>query len=366
MHLRLRRASVLSLLALLALTLGAAVRAATPPASADAPLLALLAQFTAPDVPAQGPAEVPTERNWPEPAHLPATPGRGLAQHSMLYAGEGHNVLFLVHDGQVRWKYQAGRGGEIDDLWLLSNGHILYTRQHAIEEITPRKQVVWRFPAPAGTEIHSAQPLGLDEVAFVQNGLPPQVIVLHKPTGAVRQSFPLPPGDTSDPKVVHAQFRRLRVTAAGTFLLSFLKLGRVVEYDRTGRELWSYPIATPWSAIRLRNGHTLIVNERERLVREVNPAQQTVWEFRQSDLPSGLRLGNWQTAERLANGHTVIFANVLGVKPPDRPSLAQAIEVTPTKEVVWVLQDWKNLGPASTAQFLDQPGRPEHPGEAGR
>jgi len=38
------------------------------------------------------------------------------------------------------------------------------------------------------------------------------------------------------------------------------------------------------------------------------------------------------------------------------------VEVTPEKKVVWVLQDWKNLGPATTAQFLDQPGVPEAPG----
>jgi hypothetical protein len=30
------------------------------------------------------------------------------------------------------------------------------------------------------------------------------------------------------------------------------------------------------------------------------------------------------------------------------------------------LQDWKNLGPATTAQFLDQPGIPEQPGSMER
>src|SRR5437762_920340 len=61
----------------------------------DAPLLKILDQFTAPDVPAQGPAEPgPTTRNWwdpttvPSASTLPAPVGNGLAQHPMLYAGE--------------------------------------------------------------------------------------------------------------------------------------------------------------------------------------------------------------------------------------------------------------------------------------
>jgi hypothetical protein len=39
------------------------------------------------------------------------------------------------------------------------------------------------------------------------------------------------------------------------------------------------------------------------------------------------------------------------------------VEVTPDKKVVWVLWDWKNLGPATAVQILDEPGFPEIPGE---
>jgi hypothetical protein len=59
----------------------------------------------------------------------------------------------------------------------------------------------------------------------------------------------------------------------------------------------------------------------------------------------------------------VIFSSTGGTKAADRPTIIQAVEVTSDKKVVWVLQDWKNLGPATTAQFLDQPGIPERPGD---
>ena len=110
----------------------------------------------------------------------------------------------------------------------------------------------------------------------------------------------------------------------------------------------------------------MIDDEHDKLVREVNPKGETVWEFKQSDLPPNIILHNIQTADRLANGNTVIFSSTGGIKKEDRPNIIQAIEVTPDKKLVWVLQDWKNLGPATTAQFLDEPGIPERPGDLQR
>jgi hypothetical protein len=344
---------------------------AAMPAAADKPLpsglmLGVLEKFTGADVPARGPAEKETPRNWPEPTSpAPKWPGNGLAQHSMLYAGEGHNTLFLVHGGKVIWTYSSGPGGEIDDVWMMTNGNIVYTRQGFVEEVTPQKKVVWHYDAPPGTEIHSCQPIGLDKVLIVRNGLPPKLMVINKANGAVELERDLPAQSLTDPKTVHAQFRRIRMTAAGTYLLPFLKMNKVVEYDKDGRELWSYDVPTPWSAVRLHNGNTLIAVEREKAAREVNPKGETVWEFSQKDIPadSGLILRNIQTCDRLANGNTVLFSSTGGTKKEDRPTIIQAVEVTPDKKVVWVLQDWKNLGPATTAQFLDEPGIPERPGD---
>jgi hypothetical protein len=135
-----------------------------------------------------------------------------------------------------------------------------------------------------------------------------------------------------------------------------------VEFDKEFHPIWTYEIPTPWAAVRLRNGNTMIDDEREKLVREVNPKGETVWEFKQADLPADVVLHNIQTADRLANGNTVIFSSTGGTQRQDRPNIIQVLEVTPAKKLVWVLQDWKNLGPATTAQFLDQPGIPENPG----
>ena len=371
--------------------------ASTRGRDARATLAKALAQFHDPKIPARGPKEAePIERNWPEPAgespastqespaatragespastqaRVASTRGRdaratwetGIGRHPMLYAGEGYNTIFVVDGGKVIWTYSTGKGGEIDDVWMLTNGHILYARMSYVEEITPRKEVVWHYDAPAGTEIHTCQPIGLDKVMVVENGLPPKLKIIVKKTGAVEVEHALPARSLTDPKTVHPQFRRARVTAQGTYLLPFLQMTRVAEFDRDFHETWSYEIPTPWDAIRLRNGNTLITDERDRLVREVDAQGRTVWEFGKDDLPAGIVFHNLQTADRLDNGNTVIFSSTGGTKREDRPNIIQAIEVTPEKKVVWVLQDWKNLGPATTAQFLDQQGVPEKPGE---
>src|ERR1700691_2613621 len=158
-------------------------------ASSHAPeptMLSMLDQFAAPDIPALGRSEPgPTPRTWPEPAVLPERPGRGIAQQAMLYAGEGYNTILLVNRCRVILTYSTGRGGEIDDVWMLTTGHVLFARQFHVEEVTPRKQVVWHYDPPAGTEVHTCQPIGLDKVMLVQNGLPPKLMVIDKKTGAV-------------------------------------------------------------------------------------------------------------------------------------------------------------------------------------
>jgi hypothetical protein len=185
-------------------------------AATGSPLLRILPRFTAFGVPALGPDEHPVERTWPDPTTKPNLPGHGLAEHPMLYAGEGYNKLLLVNHGQVIWNYSTGPGGEIDDVWMLSNGNILFTRQFQVEEVNPKKEIVWQYDAPAGTEVHSCQPIDLDKVLIVQNGLPPKLMIIEKKSGKVDVEHDLPAESLTDLKTVHPQFRRIRITAAGT------------------------------------------------------------------------------------------------------------------------------------------------------
>jgi hypothetical protein len=112
------------------------------------PLEKQLPRFSAANVPEFGPEElpvVPLVAKNPAPTGLPY---KGASQRPMLYIGEGYNKMYLINHGKTQWTYSTGGGNEYDDVWMLSNGNVLFTRMYYIAEITPGKQIVWRYDAP--------------------------------------------------------------------------------------------------------------------------------------------------------------------------------------------------------------------------
>ena len=375
------------------------------------PLLAVLKQFES--AAAKGPdeADLPVRKipNFP----IGTWPGKGLAQHPFLFYGEGNNVLYVVDHGQVVWTYAFPPGGEIDDAWMLTNGHIICTKMTDCYEVTPQKQIVWTYHCPPNTQIHALQPVGLDQVMVVENGEPPHLYILNKKDNSKVLAHELPALST-DPKSIHGQFRNCRITAQGTYLLGFLTGGFINEYDKDWKQIWTCPSPGPWSAVRLKNGNTLIPGDARGFVHEVNPQGQIVWAVESTTLP-GIVLHDVQTASRLANGDTLICTRGNASKPkvpaptttapsgtnpaaaatnatastapattppvPPAPTAAatnapaqtapaptappyvvQAVEITPDKKIVWVLQDYQDLPACTGIQLLDEPGTPETPG----
>jgi hypothetical protein len=288
-------------------------------------------------------------------------PGEGLAQHPFLYCGEwqergkSEQTMYIVREGKVAWSYSIPSTEELGDCTLLSDGNILFSRRLGASEVAPDKKIVWNYDAPPNTEIHTAYPMGKDRVLLMQNGNPAKLLVINKKVEKPEKELILP---TSRPENIHGQFRHVRTTPSGTFLVAHLDMGKVVEYDANGKDIWSVPAPSAWAAVRLKNGNTLISGNQHGYVREVNPKGETVWEINKNDLP-GITLYTVQEVDRLANGNTVI-CNWAGSLPlADWPSVVQITEVTPAKKVVWALRDWKILGPASAIQLLDEPGVPE-------
>jgi hypothetical protein len=294
-------------------------------------------------------------------ADLAPLPGRGLGQHPFLYCGEwqrqstADQTMYLVRDGKVVWSYTNPLKGELGDCSLLQNGNILFSRQFGASEITPDKKIVWNYDGPPGTEIHTTWPVDRDRVLIMQNGNPAKQSVINKRNNRVEKSLTL---STRNPDGVHGQFRHVRMTPEGHFLVPHMDLGKVVEYDDDGRELWSTLAPSAWAAVRLKNGNTLISGNQHGYVREVNSDGQVVWEVEKDDLP-GITLHTVQEVTRLANGNTLINNWPGGVSKEDWPGVVQLIEVTRDKKVVWALRDWTTLGPASSTQLLDQPGAAE-------
>ncbi|MCU1321613.1 MAG: hypothetical protein JWM43_1262 [Acidobacteriaceae bacterium] len=293
-------------------------------------------------------------------------PGNGIAQHDFLYAGESHDrKIFIVRKGKVVWTYDDPSGkGEISDAIMLSNGNILFAHQFGVKLIAPDKRILWRYDPPPAHEVHTAVPIGKDRVLYIQNGDPTVLRVVNITTDTIEKEFSLP---TKQPVSVHGQFRHARLTSQGTLLVAHMDLNKVVEYDSSGKELWSFPAPRAWGVEPLASGNILIT---DRLgVREVNRRGDSIWSWSPADTPA-YHFNNLQLATRLPNGNTLInnWVNEWD-KPPvgqtanDHSQTIQAIELGPQKQTVWILRQWAppaNLGPATTIQLLDQPSAPEN------
>jgi hypothetical protein len=297
-------------------------------------------------------------------------PGKGLKQHDFLYAGEWDmrkptaQSMFLVRGGKVVWQYsiplRTATGGiqEFDDATLLSNGNIVYACMSGAGIVTPEKNLIWQYICAPGTETHSCQPIGKDSVMMVLNGPVGKVLIFNTATNKLLKEIVIPTASTNP----HGQFRHVRITPGKkTIMVGLFAEKKVVEFDLEGKEVWSVDAPSAWSAIRLHNGNTLISGDGLGYTREVNQKGETVWEFTKADAP--FLVGNTQTANRLANGNTIICSWVAGNnKTEEWADTVQVFEVTPDKKIVWALSSWEkpDLGPSTYIQLLDETGNPDN------
>ena len=273
-------------------------------------------------------------------------------------------TIFVVRDGKISWSYSIpfndknGVSQELGDATMLSNGNIAFCKKTGASIITPDKKIIFNIDAEPNSEIHGIQPLGKDRVLVVQNGHPSKIMTINIKTNKIEKTINLPTSDNPSP---HLQFRRVRLTSEGTYLAAHLDNNKVVEYNADGKEIWSYKVGGPWSAVRLKNGNTLITSYPNTVI-EVNKKSEVVWKFSQQDAPE-YKFSIFQGVQRLANGNTVICnwcGNVRNKK--DWTQTVQLIEVTPDKKIVWATREWTpplDLGVATSIQLLDEKGAAE-------
>jgi hypothetical protein len=277
-------------------------------------------------------------------------PGNGLSHFDFFYAGEAKKEnMYIVRKGKIVWSYtHPTPKGEISDAVMLSNGNILFAHQFGITEINQKKEILWNYDAPEGTEIHTAQPIGKKLVIFIQNGNPAKLMVINKKSGEIIKELVMPVGN---PTSIHGQFRHARLTNKGTIIVAHMDMGKVCEYDVDGKELYSMKVPGVWSAEPLRNGNFLITSNN--YVREVNRENETIWDCPLKELVN-YSITSPQVSVRLANGNTIIntwyneWSGDGKVNMKNQP--VQAIEVTPGKKIVWALRAWtepENLGPST-------------------
>lgn len=275
-----------------------------------------------------------------------------------IQTGKGHpfvcgdysqgKVFVVSAAGRVEWEYPAP---SCNDLWLLPNGHLLFSTGHGVKEVTRDKRVVFDYTSPS--EIYACQRLPNGNT-FVGECNAGRLLELAPDLTIVKQIRLLPAGKDGG----HVYMRNARRLANGHYLVTHYGEQVVREYDADGKPAWEVPAAGgPHSAVRLGNGNTLIScgdNPGGSRVFEVDPAGKTVWQVQGEELP-GISLKFMAGVHRLANGHTVM-CNWLGHGQFGKaPHL---LEVTPDKRVVWTFADHQTMKTIATAIVTDDPGDP--------
>lgn len=277
-------------------------------------------------------------------------------------------VAIIGEDGAVEWERKIG---PLHDLHVLANGHVLLQDSwtHVIEVDPKADKVVWEYEATSAPgnrnrriEIHAFQRLPNGHTMVVESGRT-RILELDS-DGQIASWIPLKVANPSP----HRDTRLVRRLANGNYLACHEGDGAVREYSPTGRVVWEYDVPLfgrqraeghgidafgnqCFSAVRLKNGNTLIGTGNGHSVIEVTPAGQDVWSLHQNDLP-GIQLAWVTSLQVLPNGNILIGNCHAG---PDNPQL---IEINRRKQVIWTYRDFERFGNALTnSQILSVDGK---------
>ncbi len=277
-----------------------------------------------------------------------------MASHRVLL-GTKQGLTMVEPNGEVSWNMKWGK---IHDLHVGESGHI-YVQQNyrTLVKIDPKKKkVIWEYDAANSNgnegrkiELHGFQPLANGNFMLAESGSGRFIEIT--PQGSIVKETSM---KLNRPNA-HRDTRLARQLPNGNYLASHEGDGFVREYDaQSGKVIWEFevPLFKPkvgghgpdgfgnsvFSAIRLKNGNTLIGGGNNHAVYEVDSRGRIVWTLHQKELPE-IVLSWVTTVEVLDNGNYVIGNCHAG---PDQPIL---VEIEPrTKKVVWTLDKYHEFG----------------------
>jgi hypothetical protein len=272
--------------------------------------------------------------------------------HRFIKAGcRAGSVAIIDKNGKVEWEIIEKQ--ETSDAWLLPDGNIIYSYKKGVVERRPDTSVVWEYKAAKDSEIHSCQPIapGMYVIGESFNAGYSYIYEMDK-NKKIHKKIKIPTQENVKKTNKHAQFRQIRKTLEGTYLVtSQTGKGVAREFDSGGNLIRTFKDGR-FVAVRLPNGNTLLAcGDKHRLI-EVDRNDTIVWEVNKEDIPGNI-LGFVAGIQRLPNGNTVI-CNWSGHKGSVKGQ-PQIFEITPDKKVVWEINN-QDLGLISCVNILDVQG----------
>jgi hypothetical protein len=203
-----------------------------------------------------------------------------------------------------------------------------------VKEFDKSRNVIFSFQRTAEeNELGTAVRLSSGNTFITESGKQPRIVEVNK-EGKIVATTPLRPESDN----THMQTRMARKLTNGNYLVPHLLAFAVNEYQPGGEVVKTFRSDLPelggreqenwpFTAIRLKNGNTLVTLTHGNKVVEFDPAGKVVWKISNDDFaekPFSDPCG----AQRLSNGNTVIasYGASEGIK---------LFEVTPDNKLVW-------------------------------
>lgn len=250
--------------------------------------------------------------------------------------GYGEGLLELNEKNTIVWHYQDPDIELVHDVWKLDNGNVLFSHRFGVREVNPAKQSVWDFKVPrekGKQEINACQPLEDGKVMILDCGN--QKLLEVDRNHQVTLSIDLPDGGQNP----HNRYMQARKTPQGTYLISYREKAQILELNSSGKTIWQYQLEKtdrPFTAIRLKNGNTLVPCITSHRLIEISPAGEIVWELNDTD-DLGFQIWFPVGAHVLKNGNMVVVNSDYHHRQGTNNEV-QAFEITRAKEVVWTLK----------------------------
>jgi hypothetical protein len=269
------------------------------------------------------------------PAASAKAEGKAAIRHSFLGAGKANRAVIVGEDGKVEWKFDM----PASDGWVLPNGNVLlalygtkgFPHGGVVEVERESKKIVFEYKGQQ-KEISTVVPLSDDRFLVAELGPEPRAIVIDR-AGKVLKTTPL----QCQKGNAHMQTRMLRVLPNGNYIAPHLLDFAVKEYEPdTGKVVRTFPTDDrgrakrdwPFTAIRLKDGNTLIGCTNGNRIIEVDGKGKIVWSVTNEDIGENL-FNDACGAQRLPNGNTVVASY------HSKGDQVKLFEVTRDKKVVW-------------------------------
>jgi hypothetical protein len=255
--------------------------------------------------------------------------------HSFFLAGPQFTGL-IGERGEEIWNTQ--RPGARDG-FVLENGHILICWADEVVEYDLNKKIIFSYKRSAPEmELGTAVRLPNGSTMITESGKNPRIVeVDHQ--GNVLVSVPLQP-ETDN---IHMQTRMARKLPNGNYLVPHLLAFAVKEYNPAGEVVNIFRTDTeefggrgeenwPFTAIRLKNGNTLVSLTHGNKIVEFSKAGKLLWKVANQDLAQPL-FSDPCGLQRLPNGNTMICS--YGAKEG-----ARVFELNSKNEIVWTYEKY--------------------------